>query len=89
MSAQQGFKVWLGARNEEKGKRTVEALQKEGLEVHYIFPDVAQPDKIGQVKDQIIEQDGKMDVLIHNAGIFPDKKSSILEIDTLHLKTST
>jgi len=81
--AQQGFKVWLGARNEDKGKRAAGKLQEEGLDVHYIFLDVAQPDKIGQVKDQIIEQDGKIDVLINNAGIFPDKKSSILEIDTV------
>ncbi|ASF40337.1 short-chain dehydrogenase [Halobacillus halophilus] len=81
--AQQGFKVWLGARNEEKGEKAAGKLLEEGGDVHYIFLDVAQPDKIGQVKDQIIEQDGKIDVLINNAGIFSDKKSSILEIDTV------
>ncbi|MBA2175685.1 SDR family NAD(P)-dependent oxidoreductase [Halobacillus locisalis] len=81
--AQAGFKVWLGARNEEKGKEAASTLQDEGLDVHYIFCDVAQPDKVGHLKDQIIEADGKLDVLVNNAGIFPDKKDSILDVDTV------
>ncbi|WP_226583851.1 SDR family NAD(P)-dependent oxidoreductase [Halobacillus litoralis] len=81
--AQQGFKVWLGARNEEKGIKAANQLQEEGLDVHSIFLDVAQPDKIGQVRDEILQEDGKIDVLINNAGIFPDKKSSILDVDTV------
>ncbi|WP_347862446.1 SDR family NAD(P)-dependent oxidoreductase [Salimicrobium sp. PL1-032A] len=36
-----GFKVWLGARNEEKGKKAAATLQDEGLDVRYIFCDVA------------------------------------------------
>ncbi|MYL20086.1 SDR family NAD(P)-dependent oxidoreductase [Halobacillus litoralis] len=78
-----GFKVWLGARNEEKGKEAAFRLQEEGLDVQFIFLDAAQPDKMDAVRDKILEEDGRIDALINNAGIFPDKKSSILDIDTV------
>lgn len=81
--AEAGFKVWLGARNEEKGKEAAFRLQEEGLDVQFIFLDAAQPDKMDAVRDKILEEDGRIDVLINNAGIFPDKKSSILDIDTV------
>ncbi|MCA0971696.1 SDR family NAD(P)-dependent oxidoreductase [Halobacillus litoralis] len=81
--AEAGFKVWLGARDEEKGKKASSILQDEGLEVHSIFCDVAQPDRIGGLKEHILAEDGKLDVLINNAGIFPDKKQSILDVDTV------
>ncbi|WP_347862447.1 SDR family NAD(P)-dependent oxidoreductase [Salimicrobium sp. PL1-032A] len=35
-----------------------------------------------QLKNQIIKTDGKLDVLVNNAGIFPDKKDSILDVDS-------
>ncbi|WP_079478291.1 SDR family NAD(P)-dependent oxidoreductase [Halobacillus salinus] len=81
--AKAGYKVWLGARSEEKGKQAEAILKEEGFDVQYVFCDVAQPDRMEELRDRILEEDGKLDVLINNAGIFPDKKESILDVDSV------
>ncbi|TGB02259.1 SDR family NAD(P)-dependent oxidoreductase [Halobacillus salinus] len=81
--AKTGYKVWLGARREEKGKKAEAILKEEGFDVQYVFCDVAQPDRMEELRDRILEEDGKLDVLINNAGIFPDKKESILDVDSV------
>jgi NAD(P)-dependent dehydrogenase (short-subunit alcohol dehydrogenase family) len=79
--AQSGFKVWLGARNEKAGMEAAKALQDEELEVQFIALDVGLPDMVETVKKQIMNEDGKLDVLVNNAGIFPDQKQSIVDIE--------
>ncbi|SDW84919.1 NAD(P)-dependent dehydrogenase, short-chain alcohol dehydrogenase family [Marinococcus luteus] len=79
--AQSGFKVWLGARNEKAGREAAKALQDEDLDVQFIALDVGLPDMVEAVKKQILNEDGKLDVLVNNAGIFPDQKQSIVDIE--------
>ncbi|KAF8332512.1 hypothetical protein F5887DRAFT_996699 [Amanita rubescens] len=67
--AQKGHKVYLGARNEEAGREAAEKLKKEDLDVTFIRLDVTDIETIRAAKDSIEKTDGKLDVLVNNAGI--------------------
>lgn len=67
---QQGIKVLIGARSEEKGKEAEAALKSEGLDVEYINIDVDNTASHASAAKEIEEKYGKLDILINNAGIF-------------------
>lgn len=92
--AKNGFKVYLGARGEEKGLEAKNTLQTEGVEVEFVKLDVTKTADIRNAVDFIKDQDGKIDVLVNNAGVFLEslhsdpKESSILKVDpVIILKT--
>ncbi|MCG8388266.1 MAG: SDR family oxidoreductase [Cytophagales bacterium] len=88
--AQQDIEVILTSRNEEMGKKAVQTLQKEGLTAHCLPLVVDDPGSIERLKDNVLTQFGRLDILINNAGIYLDEGKSILTIshktfeDTLH-----
>ncbi|MBW8684675.1 SDR family NAD(P)-dependent oxidoreductase [Chitinophaga rhizophila] len=68
--AQNGYKVFLGARDEQKGKAAVAQLQAAG--VNNIIPvhlDVTDPSSVQAAKQFIAQETGSLDVLVNNAGI--------------------
>ncbi|KAF8174906.1 hypothetical protein BJ912DRAFT_1046430 [Pholiota molesta] len=68
--AEKGHIVYLGARNEESGKKAVDTLHSEGLKtVKLVLVDVTQPSSIKRAKETIEAAEGKLDVLVNNAGI--------------------
>lgn len=67
---QQGIKVLIGARSEEKGKEAEASLKAEGLDVEYINIDVDKTATHASAAKEIEEKYGKLDILINNAGIF-------------------
>lgn len=73
---QQGIKVLLGARNEEKGIEAAETLQKEGLDVEFILLDVDDAKTHQSAAKQIENEFGKLDILINNAGIYLDESEN-------------
>jgi NAD(P)-dependent dehydrogenase (short-subunit alcohol dehydrogenase family) len=52
-----------------KHKKNREKLKKEGLDVKLVQLDVTDPDSIKAARDVIEKAEGKLDVLINNAGI--------------------
>lgn len=64
-----GFKVWLGCRDAARGKDAVSLLLSEGIEVRQAIIDVTNQESIDAAVGQINAEDGKLDVLINNAGI--------------------
>ena len=68
--ANQGIKVLIGARSEEKGREAEAALKAEGLDVEYINIDVDNAATHAAAAKEIEEKYGKLDILINNAGIF-------------------
>ena len=70
--AQQGIKVLLGARSEEKGIAAADALKKEGLDVEFLLLDVDDTTTHEKAAKYIQETFGKLDILINNAGIWLD-----------------
>ncbi|QHT47725.1 SDR family oxidoreductase [Bacillus sp. SB49] len=68
--AQEGAHVVISSRQEKELKRTVEGLKEAtGNEhVHYHVCDVTKPEDIRSLMERTVELNGKVDVLINNAG---------------------
>lgn len=78
--SKKGLFVYLGARDLEKGVAAVQELIKEGFEnIKAIEIDVTKPTSIDAARKIIENEQGKLDILINNAGIsgeFPQSASN-------------
>jgi len=74
--AKNGFQVILTSRDENKGLGTCQQLQDEGLLVQFYQLDVSDPKSIDKIRKYIEEEYGHCDILINNAGIFPDSSDA-------------
>jgi len=74
--ARKGVKVILTARNDEKGKKAEEKLQNEGLDVVFHQMDVTDEESIQQAANYVMENFGRLNILINNAGIGVDRDNS-------------
>lgn len=77
--SKKGFLVYLGTRDLEKGKAVIKELNENGFEnIKAIEIDVTKPEVILAAKNKIESEEGKLDILINNAGIsgeFPQNAS--------------
>ncbi len=74
-----GLIVYLGTRNLEKGKAVVATLSESGYEnIRAIEIDVTKPDTIVAAKNIIEKEQGRLDILINNAGISKGFPESVL-----------
>ncbi|MFP3596629.1 SDR family oxidoreductase [Chryseobacterium sp. SIMBA_029] len=65
-----GLFVYLGSRNLEKGEAVVKELNDQGFQhIKAIEIDVTNTDSITAAKNSIEQEQGKLDILINNAGI--------------------
>lgn len=79
----QGYFVYLGSRDAERGEQAVAQLKSEGLDnVELLLIDVSNPASVEAAGKKITE----LDVLINNAGILGGMEQSALTIglETLH-----
>ncbi|TFK40503.1 hypothetical protein BDQ12DRAFT_769845 [Crucibulum laeve] len=67
--AEKGHTVYLGARNEVAGQEAQEQLKKDGLDVKTVRIDVTDLASVAAAKDVIEKAEGRLDVLVNNAGI--------------------
>lgn len=68
----QGYTVILTARREAEGRAAAEGLQAQGLDVRFHALDVTDQVSIEQLAAFIRDTFARLDVLVNNAGIFPD-----------------
>jgi NAD(P)-dependent dehydrogenase (short-subunit alcohol dehydrogenase family) len=66
--AQHGFKVYATMRNLAKATLLKEKIAEESLDIEILPLEVTDMDSIQKVVATIMEQDGKIDILINNAG---------------------
>ncbi|MCK8494666.1 SDR family oxidoreductase [Spirosoma sp. RP8] len=67
---QNGYYVYLGSRDPQKGQQAVDQLKSEGLKsVEPITIDVDNPDSIKAARETLGSRTAVLDVLINNAGI--------------------
>lgn len=66
---QQGIKVLVGARNEEKGREAVAKLKDEGLDVEFVLLDADNSKTHESAAKYIEEAFGKLDILVNNAAV--------------------
>jgi NAD(P)-dependent dehydrogenase (short-subunit alcohol dehydrogenase family) len=68
--SEKGLFVYLGTRNLEKGGEVVKELAEQGFSnIKAIEIDVTNPESISKAKDIVEKEQGKLDILINNAGI--------------------
>ena len=66
--AKHGYKVYASMRNTGKSDALVAAANEQNLDIEIVALDVTDPTSIRSAVDHIIEQDGRIDVLVNNAG---------------------
>lgn len=76
---QAGFEVILAARSLDKAKAAIDQLQSS--QVYPLVLDVADDHSIAHAVTEVQSQFSQIDVLINNAGIYPDEGVNILTIN--------
>lgn len=72
-----GAKVWIASRKQDRIDKAVEELSAFG-EVYGTVLDIREPEQIEQIAAKIKEKNGKLDILINNAGgQFPSAAENI------------
>lgn len=69
--AKEGAQVILVSRTEADLKRAVASIQKQGGKANYVVADVAKPQDMEKMANATLKDFGRIDILVHNAGIYP------------------
>jgi NAD(P)-dependent dehydrogenase (short-subunit alcohol dehydrogenase family) len=78
--AGRGHHVVIAARDERTGRQAAERIQAEGGKATFLPLDVNSSDSIGSAAGQFAATADRLDVLINNAGVYPDQGLTILTI---------
>ena len=84
--AQQGYTVWLGSRDQDRGEAAADKLAPEG-DVRYLAIDVTDPASISAAVARIDQEPGALDILVNNAGIAiheGEGRPSSVQLETIH-----
>jgi NAD(P)-dependent dehydrogenase (short-subunit alcohol dehydrogenase family) len=80
--ADRGLEVVLTARDLGRARRAAELLWDEGLDdVHPRAVDVTDDRSVGRLADALPREFGPVDVLVNNAGVYPDANRPVLAAD--------
>ena len=87
--AKAGFRVFLTARDRQRGEEASKILQQDSLSVEFLQLDVADETSIDKLAKELPSKIDHLDVLVNNAGIYLDaSNASVLEVEpTLILQT--
>ncbi len=86
--ANKDLKVLLTARNSEKGAESAKILQNEGLDVTFYELDVSSAESIDNFVSRVTKEFSRIDVLVNNAAIIPDARSTGLSVEIQELQVS-
>lgn len=87
--AQKDLKVILTSRSKEKGQSAVESFVSKGLDIAFLPLDVIDQKSVHDCINAVSDQYGRCDVLVNNAGVFPDKGfPSVFESDVQTVRTA-
>jgi len=75
----QGYEVWVGARDAERGERAVEELTAMGIDARFLSLDVTDEESVNAAAQKVLEASGHLDILVNNAGIILGASDSPLE----------
>lgn len=86
--SEKGLFVYLGSRDLEKGENIVKELNEKGFQnIKAIEIDVTRPDSISAAKNVIEKDQGKLDILINNAGILGVQPQTASETSVQDIQT--
>lgn len=66
---ERGYRIWLGCRDEMRGRQAADALQAEGIEAEPLKIDITSDDSVTAAVAALSERIGALDVLVNNAGM--------------------
>jgi len=79
--AERGARVMLGARREENLERIVSDIKDDGGEAAYRVTDVTKRDQVENLVSGAVDEFGRIDVLVNNAGLMPLSPLDALKVD--------
>lgn len=79
--AKRGMRVLIGARTEAKAAKAAETIQKDGGRAEALVLDIDDAKSVKAAAAAVTKKHGRLDVLINNAGIYPDKQNDITVTD--------
>jgi NAD(P)-dependent dehydrogenase (short-subunit alcohol dehydrogenase family) len=86
--AGKGFHVFIGARNQEAGRKAADEIAKKRGKAMFLKIDIADSASVSGAAREFAKVADQLDVLVNNAGIIVDGDNGILEIsDELFRKT--
>lgn len=94
--AKEGAICYMAARNLEAAEKTATELSQQGFCVKYVYNDASKPESFISMIDEVIENEGHLDVLVNNFGTSNPKKdldfahteiADYLDIITLNLRS--
>ena len=82
--AREGITVFIGARDEERGRAAAEKLTAEGLDARPLRLDVTDDASVAAAASFVEQNAGRLDILVNNAGVaIDDGPPSRVSIDAL------
>ena len=81
--AERGLHVVLGSRDEANGEAAARPIRENGGSVRVEPIDVAEPDSITDCYERLSADDVSVDVLVNNAGIYPENDALDATIEQL------
>ncbi len=94
--AKEGAIVYMAARNLEVAGKEASELNEQGYCVKYVYNDAEKPETFVSMIDEVVEKEGRIDVLVNNFGTSNPKKdldffhtdiSDYLDIVTMNLRS--
>ena len=67
--ASEKLEIVVTARNEQRLRAVIDEIKKQGGHSSYIPADLSEPDQLQQLVDDLKRKNGKLDLLVHSAGI--------------------
>ena len=77
--AAEGMVVYLGARDENRGRAAAEDLGAEGGDVRFLQLDVTDQAQVDAAAARVEAESGRLDVLVNNAGILLELETPVTE----------
>ena len=78
--ARLGFSVILTARDPNAGQEAAQILIEEGLPVAFQPLDVTRLEQVERLRDEVVRQYGRLDVLVNNAAVYLDETINVLDV---------
>lgn len=80
---ERGVRVVLGSRDDANGEAAARPLREQGGTVRVETIDVAEPNSIEACADRLASDDVTVDVLVNNAGVYPEADALNVSLDQL------
>lgn len=86
--AAEGMTVYLGARDEQRGRRAEHELAEEGIDVRFIQLDITVQAQVDAAVERIEADFGRLDILVNNAGVVVEWGVPVEDITVEHMRAA-